>query len=211
MALHLHTDKVRTTTLPHAVIPQSRLEDKRYSRVKEWPVSHKAEEVDMPSSALTVIESNLRDRREQSTRKPRKNPLNCSLLTIQGRSPSREWNLPYVRSTFTGPIDESNCTAVESRATKPSSSIALDIGIHNDSWGGTALEGTPLALPHRGRHGPRPIKSCLRGSGSSSRMFTIGRGSRSPHGGSASESGSKTATATCWQSWLLCPRRRVPR
>ena len=157
MALHLHTDKVRTTTLPHAVIPQNQLEDKRYSRVKDWPVSHRGEEVDMPSSALTVIESNLRDRREQSTRKPRKSPLNCSLLTIQGRSPLREWNLPYVRSTFTGPIDESNCTAVESRAKMPSSSITLDIGIHNESWGDGY--GTGRNTPGASASGPPRAKA----------------------------------------------------
>ncbi len=120
-------------------------------------MSHKGEEVDMPSSALTVIESNLRDRREQSTRKPRKNPLNGSLLAIQGRSPSREWNLPYVPSTFTGPIDESNCTAVESRAKMPSSSIALDIGIHNDSWGDGY--GTGRNTPGASASGPPRAKA----------------------------------------------------
>ena len=89
----------------------------------------------MPSSAPAVIESNLRDSREGSIRRLRENPLDGSLLAIQGRSPSPEWNLPCAPSIFTGPIDESNHTAVKSRATMSSSSIALDFGIHKDGWG----------------------------------------------------------------------------
>lgn len=98
-------------------------------------MSQKGEEIDMPSSALTVLDSNVCDSRERSVRKPRKNPLNGNLLAILGRSSPHEPSPLPVPSAFTGPKDQSNRTAVENHADTPSSSIALDSRFHNESWG----------------------------------------------------------------------------
>lgn len=151
----MHIGKVTTNTLPHAATFQSQLGVTRPLQVKEWRLSQKGEEIDMPSSALTVIETNLRDRREQSIHRPLKNPLDANLRTILGRSSSHDPSPLPVPSAFIGPIDESNCTAVENRADTPSSSIALDSRIHNDSWGdgygtgrntaGASVSGPPRA------------------------------------------------------------------
>jgi len=96
----------------------------------------------MSSSALTVLEMNLRDGRERSIRTP-------------GAS-SRELSLVPAPSAITSLIEASNCTAVESRAKMPSSSIALDLGTQKDSWGDgydtrRAIPGTSVSGPPRGK------------------------------------------------------------
>ena len=130
---------------------------KKPLQVNEWPLSLKGEEIEMPSSAPTVIENNLRDRREESTRKPRKNPLNGNLQAILGRSSSHEPSRLRVSSALTGPTDESNRNAVENRADTPSSSIAWDSRIHNESWGDGY--GTGRNTPGASESGPPRAKA----------------------------------------------------